>query len=739
MRRLKPLLILSGVIPVFLFFSGCGIGINNRSKVSLNIFAAKGTISGATVSIYQLSNDGMRGDLIMTGPIDSAQGSLKIPFMITPIEFEVSGGTYFDEATKSNVSMGSFVMRTRLPSILEARNVMISPLTEMAVQRSSQLTGSLVANIEAANQAIASETGLTDITTVTKDPTLKTGSTQTGDDAAYGLVLAGIAQYAANQGVSPTALITALAQDFSNDGSFNGQGESGQITVSGGSTLASNGIIDGVGQAINTFVTNNPGQGFDSIQSPLPVSTDATLSAIALSSGSLSPSFAAGTTSYTASISNDTSSLTVTSTVNESHATVTVNGASVSSGQASGLLTMNVGTNLISIVVTSQGGTTKTYTVTVTRAASAVATLSALALSSGSLSPAFASATTAYTASITNGTTSITVTPTVTDSTATVTVNGSSVTSGQASSSINMNVGANSVSIVVTAQDLTTNTYAVTVTRASAGGTACTKVVTSTLSTTNPYGQTITISFQMVGGGGGAGGVNNGSGGGGGSSAILVNGTLAAEADGGAGEDQGTVASVNGTTQTGSFSLAVGDSINAYVGAGGGGGGGIGGGGGGGSGYFGGGGGAGMNEGNKAGGGGGTTTGGTGGGNAMAGSSLAGGAGGMGNGTDHGGGGGVAGAGGAITAGSNGGGGGSGGGYGSGGGSGGYYSDGGAGGSNGADGNADLANGGLGALNWAASTTLPTDAGIGATSMSEGGNAGLIIMTYTSPTASCSL
>ena len=115
-----------------------------------------------------------------------------------------------------------------------------------------------------------------------------------------------------------------------------------------------------------------------------------------------------------------------------------------------------------------KGVTISTYTATVTRAApSTVATLSALALSSGTLSPSFATGTTSYTASVSNATTSLTVTPTVTNSTATVTVNGTTVTSGSASGSISLSAGTNTITTLVTAQDgVTTSTYTVTVTRA---------------------------------------------------------------------------------------------------------------------------------------------------------------------------------------------------------------------------------------------------------------------------------
>ncbi len=97
--------------------------------------------------------------------------------------------------------------------------------------------------------------------------------------------------------------------------------------------------------------------------------------------------------------------------------------------------------------------------------------LSNVSLSIGTISPSFAANTTAYTGSVANATSSITVTPTVEISGATiqVRVNGGSyatVASGAASSALSLNVGSNTIDVRVTALDgTTTKTYTITVTR----------------------------------------------------------------------------------------------------------------------------------------------------------------------------------------------------------------------------------------------------------------------------------
>jgi len=197
----------------------------------------------------------------------------------------------------------------------------------------------------------------------------------------------------------------------------------------------------------------------------------ATLSNLALSSGSLTPVFASGTTVYIANVGNGITSITLTPTATDPLGTIKVNGTTVATGAASSGNALTVGANIITTVVTAQDGiTTKTYALTVTRAASANANLSQLKLSSGALSPVFSAVTTGYTVDVSNAVSSMTVTPTTGVATSSVTVNGTAVTSGSASGAINLNVGPNTITTVVTAQDgTTTKTYTITVIKAGSG------------------------------------------------------------------------------------------------------------------------------------------------------------------------------------------------------------------------------------------------------------------------------
>lgn len=105
--------------------------------------------------------------------------------------------------------------------------------------------------------------------------------------------------------------------------------------------------------------------------------SDATLSNMTLSDGTLSPAFNTTTYAYTATVLNSVDSLTVTPTTTDNSATVTVGGNSAATS-----VNLTVGTNTISVEITgSDGVTTKEYTITVTRRAEITITNTSLPVS----------------------------------------------------------------------------------------------------------------------------------------------------------------------------------------------------------------------------------------------------------------------------------------------------------------------------------------------------------------------
>ncbi len=200
---------------------------------------------------------------------------------------------------------------------------------------------------------------------------------------------------------------------------------------------------------------------------PVSASSDATLSALSLSGVTLTPAFASGTTTYTASVGHAVAETTVTAMTSDANASVEVTPEDADDGTSGDQVALAVGRTTISVEVTAQDGeTTQTYTVMVTRAGSADATLSALSLSGVTLTPAFASGTTAYTASVEHAVTETTVTASASDSNASVEVTPEDADDGTSGDQVALAVGETAIAVEVTAQDgVTTQTYTVTVTR----------------------------------------------------------------------------------------------------------------------------------------------------------------------------------------------------------------------------------------------------------------------------------
>ncbi|HMZ62388.1 MAG TPA: cadherin-like beta sandwich domain-containing protein, partial [Leptospiraceae bacterium] len=129
---------------------------------------------------------------------------------------------------------------------------------------------------------------------------------------------------------------------------------------------------------------------------PLALNTDSSvyLTDLTLSSGTLSPAFSSSITSYSAAADSSVSSVTVTPVANFSSASITVNGTAVISGNPSGNIALSTGSNTVSVTVTGSGGSSKTYSIEITKSASAAsaavsAELTSLSTSQGTLSPVF--------------------------------------------------------------------------------------------------------------------------------------------------------------------------------------------------------------------------------------------------------------------------------------------------------------------------------------------------------------
>jgi len=218
------------------------------------------------------------------------------------------------------------------------------------------------------------------------------------------------------------------------------------------------------------------------------VSGNATLSTIKLTPFAiLTKTTGIGDNNFVATEPYYVTSVTLTAVGNDPNQTIFVNGNVVASGVASAAIPLNIGQNTITTLIRAQDGSVRHVYITVTRSASNNANLQFMRVSgSGMLTPAFAAGTTSYRDTVPTYQTTATVTPKVSNPGAMVTVNGLTVVSGSASSPINLNVGDNNVSVVVTAEDrISTKTYNLVITRTGSHNSALSFLKVTDASTNN--------------------------------------------------------------------------------------------------------------------------------------------------------------------------------------------------------------------------------------------------------------
>ena len=210
-----------------------------------------------------------------------------------------------------------------------------------------------------------------------------------------------------------------------------------------------------------------------------PLSEDATLGSLRLSAGTLDPVFSAGRAGYTAEVATTDARITVTAVPVHASATVAITPADADVVTAGHQVDLAVGANTITVTVTAaDGATTKAYDVVVTRvaAASADATLSALSLSEGALSPAFAASATVYSVEVGHLNEHVTVTATATVVGARVVVSPPDADTDTAGHQVNIVAPATAAAAagfttttifaaVIATDGTTRNTYTVTVRR----------------------------------------------------------------------------------------------------------------------------------------------------------------------------------------------------------------------------------------------------------------------------------
>ena len=230
----------------------------------------------------------------------------------------------------------------------------------------------------------------------------------------------------------------------------------GNITLTGDTTTATVKVTAEDGTTTKTYTVKiNKETSSDTGDDDNKKSSDATLKSLSASGYTLSPSFSSSTTSYTVKVPSTATTVKLEGAANDSGATVT----------GLGNITLTGDTTTATIKVTAEDGTTtKTYKVkiekedeTETTEKDSDATLKKLDVSGYTLSPTFKKNINTYSMKVKNNITSLDVTAIPTSDKAKVTISGNK----------NWEEGVNVVTIKVTAEDGTVNTYTVNVTRQS--------------------------------------------------------------------------------------------------------------------------------------------------------------------------------------------------------------------------------------------------------------------------------
>lgn len=157
------------------------------------------------------------------------------------------------------------------------------------------------------------------------------------------------------------------------------------------------------------------------------------------------PTFSKTTTVYYLDVERDCEMIQVEAIPEDKNATV----------EGDGEVSLNVGTNYVEVIVTSENGTKKAYTIIVTRKGSSNNYLESLTVSDSTLSPVFIKTTNDYTVTVPYETEEITLSGTPEDKNAFVT----------GLERYALEVGDNNLSVTVIAEDGSTNVYNVKVTR----------------------------------------------------------------------------------------------------------------------------------------------------------------------------------------------------------------------------------------------------------------------------------
>jgi hypothetical protein len=252
---------------------------------------------------------------------------------------------------------------------------------------------------------------------------------------------------------------------------------SGSVTAAAGTATGQATVpLGGPGSSTEISITVTTSSGISKTYRITVNRVNNNLSALSVTPGPLVPSFAPSQLSYTVNVGSAVDSVTVSATKGDPNAVLS-GSVTAGAGTATGQATIPLGgqgtATAVSIIVTAPNGDSKTYGITVNRAAlGSENSLSALSVRSGksplALIPAFASGTQNYIVNVGGGTDKVTVSATKADPAAVL--SGSvSAEAGKATGEATIKLGglgtSTSMFLTVTAPNGSSRMYTIVVNR----------------------------------------------------------------------------------------------------------------------------------------------------------------------------------------------------------------------------------------------------------------------------------
>lgn len=183
----------------------CGGGGSSSSggstSTSLSGVASKGPLDGAHVCAYALVN-GVRGTQVGNCVFTDAQGGYRLDLggYAGDVLIEASGGSYTDEASGQGVDLAEPLRAVVIGVTSGETGVAVTALTEIATRLAESQGGLQRERVTAALERVQAEFGVADILHTQPADALQNAGAADAARRAYGLALAGVAQYQQDQG-----------------------------------------------------------------------------------------------------------------------------------------------------------------------------------------------------------------------------------------------------------------------------------------------------------------------------------------------------------------------------------------------------------------------------------------------------------------------------------------------------------------------------------------------------------